>query len=203
MATKTPGVTPLSDTTIALPSCTGAPDLTHPVSSFHLVSAVGQTREANPLCATIRPSLNPPIAQRLTSGSLIPPDLLAKMPPEQRAKFEQSMQARSGKPMTHMSKTCVTQEDLDQNRIIKEEEEEKADGLQCASKVISKSSSKLVIERTCPAPRASTAKMAMEAKTPETIVGSIDMTRAGSGKVHVDIKGRWLGARCAEITDRD
>ncbi len=27
----------------------------------------------------------------LTSGSLIPPNLLAKMPPEQRAKFEQSM----------------------------------------------------------------------------------------------------------------
>ncbi len=43
----------------------------------------------------------------------------------------------------------------------------------------------------------------LEAKTPETIVGSIDLTRAGSGKVHVDIKGRWLGASCAEIKDRD
>ena len=139
----------------------------------------------------------------LTAGTLIPPDVLAKMPPEQRAKFEQSMRARSGKPMTHTSKTCVTQEDLDQNRIIKEEEEEKEDGLQCTTKVVSKSSSKLVIDRTCPAPRASTAKMAMEAKTLENIVGSIDMTRAESGKVHVDIKGRWLGASCAEIKDRD
>lgn len=54
-----------------------------------------------------------------------------------------------------------------------------------------------------PAPRASTSQMTMEAKTPETIIGSIDMTRAGSGKVHVDIKGRWLGASCAEIKDRD
>ena len=139
----------------------------------------------------------------LTSGLLIPPDMLAKMPPEQRAKFEQSMRARSEKPMTHTSKSCVTQEDLDQNRIIKEEEEKKEGGLQCASKVISKSSSTLVIERTCPAPRASTAKMMMEAKTPESIVGTIDMTRAESGKVHVDIKGRWLGASCAGITDRD
>ena len=59
----------------------------------------------------------------LTTGMLIPPDVLAKMPPEQRAKIEQSMQARSGKPRTHASKTCVTQEDLDQNRIIKKEEE--------------------------------------------------------------------------------
>lgn len=137
----------------------------------------------------------------LTSGSLIPPDLLAKMPPEQRAKIEQSMQARSGKPMTHTSKECVTQEDLDQDRMLKEQHE---DGdLQCTTRVVSKSSRKLVIERTCPAPRASTSQMAMEAKTPETIVGSIDMTRAGSGKVHVDIKGRWLGASCAEIKDRD
>ena len=54
----------------------------------------------------------------LTAGTLIPPDVLAKMPPEQRAKFEQSMQARSGKPMTHTSKGCVTQEDLDQDRIL-------------------------------------------------------------------------------------
>ena len=137
-----------------------------------------------------------------TGGSLIPPDLLAKMPPEQRAKIEQSMQARSGKPMTHASKECVTQEDLDQNRIIKEEEE-KEDELQCTMKVISKSSSKLVIERACPAPPASTSKMMMEAKTPESIVGSLDMTKAESGKVHVDIKGRWLGASCAGIEDRD
>jgi hypothetical protein len=137
----------------------------------------------------------------LTSGSLIPPDLLAKMPQEQRAKFEQSMQARSGKPMNHTSKECVTQEDLDQDRMLKEQHE---DGeLQCTTRVVSRSSRKLVIERTCPAPRASTSQMTMEAKTPETIVGSIDMTRAGSGKVHVDIKGRWLGASCAEIKDRD
>lgn len=85
--------------------------------------------------------------------------------------------------------------------MIKEENEE--DGLQCTPKVISKASSKLVIERTCPAPCASTSQMAMEAKTPKSIVGGIDMTRAGSVKVHVDIKGRWLNASCAEIKDRD
>ena len=138
----------------------------------------------------------------LTAGMLIPPDALATMPPEQRAKFEQSMQARSGQPMTRTYKACVTQEDLDQNRIIKEEEEQENE-LQCTMKVISKSSSKLVIERACPAPPASTSKMMMEAKTPESIVGSLDMTKAESGKVHVDIKGRWLGASCAGIEDRD
>lgn len=138
----------------------------------------------------------------LTTGLLIPPDVLAKMPPEQRARLEQSMQARAGKPTTHVSKECVTQEDLDQNRMIKEEHHDE-DGVQCTTKVVSKSSSKLVIERTCPAPRASTTQLAMEAKTPESIVGSIIIARRESGKVHVDIKGRWLGASCAEIKDRD
>ena len=80
----------------------------------------------------------------LTRGSLIPPNLLAKMPPEQRAKFEQSMQARSGKPMTHNSKECVTQEDLDQDRMLKEPQE---DGeLQSTTRVVSRSSRKLVID---------------------------------------------------------
>lgn len=101
------------------------------------------------------------------------------------------------KQMTHASKECVTQQDLGHNCMIKEERED--GGLQCKTQVISKSSSKLVTERACPAPRASISQMAMEAKIHESIVGSIDMTGAGSGKVHVDIQGRWLSARCAEI----
>ncbi len=134
----------------------------------------------------------------LSTGTMIPPEVLAKMPPEQRARIEQSMQARSGKPGTHTTKSCITKEDLDQNRIIKEEEEDEPG---CTTKVLSRSSGKMVLERACPPPRASTSRMAMEAKTPETLVASIDMDRAGSGKVRIDIKGRWLGASCAGIAD--
>jgi hypothetical protein len=36
------------------------------------------------------------------------------------------------------------------------------------------------------------------------MVVSMDMVQGGSaGKVHVDIKGRWLGASCAGIKDAD
>ncbi len=134
----------------------------------------------------------------LATGTMIPPDVLAKMPPEQRARIEQSMQARSGKPGTHATKSCITKEDLDQNRILKEEAEDEPG---CATKVISKSSSKMVLERSCPPPHASTSRMAMETTTPESIVASIDTDRAGSGNAHIDIKGRWLGASCAGIAD--
>ncbi|MGZ8394985.1 MAG: DUF3617 domain-containing protein [Nitrospira sp.] len=137
----------------------------------------------------------------LSSGMLVPPEALAKMPPEQRANFEQAMHARAGQSGSRAIKSCVTKEDLDQNRIIKgEEDEEKPE---CATKVLSKSAGKLVIERSCPPPRVSVTHMTMEAPTPETIVASIDMERAGSGKVHIDIKGRWVGASCAGIKDGD
>lgn len=73
----------------------------------------------------------------LSSGMLVPPEALAKMPPEQRANFEQAMQARAGQSGSRAIKSCVTKEDLDQNRIITGEEDEEQP--ECATKVLSKS----------------------------------------------------------------
>jgi hypothetical protein len=132
----------------------------------------------------------------LTQGSLIPPEALANMPPERRAQIEKTMQARSGKPITHVRKSCVTQEKLDEDNFIKDDDEG-----QCKRKIISKSATKLEFERTCPAPHALTMKMIIEVRTPESFAGSMDIVQSGGGKVHGDIKGRWLGASCAGIKD--
>ena len=106
------------------------------------------------------------------TGMLIPPDVLAKMPPERRAKLEQAMQARSGQSKIRTSKSCIIQRDLDQNRLIKEESE--GEDPQCTTKVLSKSSRRLVIERACLAPHASPSQMTVEATTPETVMASIE-----------------------------
>ena len=132
----------------------------------------------------------------LTQGMVIPADLLANMPPAQRAKIEKSMQARSGKPSTRVRKSCVTQEKLDQVDMIASDD----DG-HCKKKFISKSASKIVVESICPAPHAYTAKWTVEARTPESLAASADLVQKGGGKIHVDIKGRWLGASCAGIED--
>lgn len=141
-----------------------------------------------------------------SSGTLIPPDVLAKMKPEIRAQMEATMKSRAGKPRTHSTRECLTKEDLDQNLIIKQEEEEADDEAevgdsQCKTTVVSKSSSKLILERACTGSHPSTSRSSFEAKNPEALVGSVDMVRPGSGKVHVDIKGRWLGTSCAGIED--
>ena len=135
-------------------------------------------------------------ATTLTKGMLIPAEELAKMPPEKRARIEKMMQARAGKPSTHVSKSCVTQKKLDQDRMIATDDEER-----CKKKIISKSANKIVIEKTCPAPHAYTSKWVIEAKTPESLAASMDLVQSSGGKVHVDIKGRWLGASCANIKD--
>ena len=41
----------------------------------------------------------------------------------------------------------------------------------------------------------------IEAKTPDSIVAVVDTAQGSGGKIHVDIKGRWLGASCAGIEE--
>jgi len=135
----------------------------------------------------------------LTTGVPVPAEELAKMPPAQRARIEETMRSRAGKPRTRVKKSCITKKDLDQDRIIKSDDEG-----QCKNKIISKSSRKIVLEQTCGASHASTATVVIETKTPESISARMDMVQGGaSGKVHVDITGRWLSPDCSGIKNDD
>ena len=136
----------------------------------------------------------------ITSGSKLPPELSAKLTPEQRAKMEESFKARDGKPMTMTDRSCMTKEDISDDRIFKEmkhEDDEK--DAKCTIKVISTSSSKLVVDRMCTGRRALTTHTTIEAKTPESFVVITDGETSGFGKAHGESKGRWLGASCERI----
>ncbi|WP_410211190.1 DUF3617 domain-containing protein [Aquirhabdus sp.] len=126
-------------------------------------------------------------------GINIPAETLAKIPPEMRAKIEAGMKANQ-KP--HVTKSCITQADLDQNKMLSSNEFGS-----CTRKVISSSPTKMTLESTCPAPHASTALITVEALNPESMTGSIDIT-AASAKTHIDIKGHWLTPSCAGIKGR-
>lgn len=131
------------------------------------------------------------------SGIMLPQEMLEKMPPDRRAKLEEAMKARSGQPKTRVKKGCITQKDLDQHNFIKAEGEGET---ACATKVLSKSSTKLVMERTCPAAEAHY-KISIDVKTPEHVEATIDGS-TGQGKMHTDLKGRWLGTSCEGIKDQ-
>jgi hypothetical protein len=137
----------------------------------------------------------------VASGMKLSPEMAANMTPAQRIQMEQMMKARE-EPHTMTVPSCLTKEDVSQDHIIKEMKDKDDDAArQCKAKVISKSSSKLVIDQICPGPPASTGHFTIEAKTPESLVATGDRNLKGSGKIHLDIKGKWLRASCERIEE--
>ena len=131
-----------------------------------------------------------------TTGMMISPDMLSKLPPERRAAMEQAMRARSGQPHTHTRKYCVTQKDLDEDQYLKEDRNSK-----CSRKVLSKSSTKVELTTTCgTAPNTMTMHVTAEATNPENVVVIGDGQVQGGGKSHIEGRSHWLGASCAGIT---
>ena len=137
----------------------------------------------------------------VASGMKLSQEMAAKMTPMQRAQMEQMMKAREGKPHTLAAPSCLTKEDVAHDRIIKEMEEEDEEAVACKVKLLSKSSSKLVLDQICPGPPASTTHLTIEAKTTDRIVAIGDRDQQGSGKAHMEITGKWLGASCEGIEE--
>jgi hypothetical protein len=145
----------------------------------------------------IRPGAWDMTVTTVASGMKLSPELSARMTAAQRAQMEQMIKSREGKPHTMTAQSCITKEDLSQDRIIKEIEDEDEDtAVQCKVKVLSKSSSKLVLDQLCPGPPSSTTHFTIEAETTKSIVAIGDRSETGSGKSHIDIKGNWLRASC-------
>jgi hypothetical protein len=122
------------------------------------------------------------------SGLAIPPDRLAKIPPEQRAMAEKMMAERGSQPVIH--KVCVKKEDLDRDQF------GRGSDPSCTRRTVTRTSTKLVQEVTCPGPPPTTSTATFEAKSGESVVGTADQQRGDGSKVHVGMVGRWLGASC-------
>jgi Protein of unknown function (DUF3617) len=129
-------------------------------------------------------------------GMAIPADAMANLPEAQRARIEAAMGSRMGKSHSTTIKSCVTQKDLDEDRIVKSDEDRK-----CTRKIISKTATSMVMEQSCPAPQAHTSRMSVQASSPTAMAATIDITRPDGFKMHIDMKGRWLGASCAGIKE--
>ncbi|MBK8276673.1 MAG: DUF3617 domain-containing protein [Nitrospira sp.] len=174
----------------------------------HMITLLGITVICNPFLLAptpdvhaesfnIKPGAWEMSVTTVTSGMKLSPELSAKMAPAQRAHMEQMMKAREGKPQTRNAQACITKEDLSQDRIIKEMEDEDEDtAVQCKVKILSKSSTKLVLDQLCPGPPSATTHFTIEAKSAESFAAVGDRQETGSGKSHIDIKGKWVSASC-------
>jgi hypothetical protein len=128
----------------------------------------------------------------------IPPEALAKLPPDQRAKLEaalkQASDVTSGKPTT--SKNCIKKEDL-----AKLNPRGNADK-SCKMTVLSSSRTKQEIKMDCDSPdNKTTSTVTIEALSSDSSKFSLVSNGTSNGQpIHMTVNGsgKWLSATCTE-----
>jgi Protein of unknown function (DUF3617) len=131
-----------------------------------------------------------------TSGQPpIPADMLAKMTPEQRAKFDQMMKQRAAQgPTTVTSKHCVTKEELNRSNMLGDDDKA------CTRTVIASTRSKLEAKVKCNREGSTqTGVYRVEAVDSGSVKGSMEMVMAGGDNkmtINSTFSGKWVGPAC-------
>ena len=133
-----------------------------------------------------------------TAGQLpIPQEMLDKMSPEQRAKMEAMMKARSGQgARTNTYKSCLKKEDLD--KPFASDEQRKS----CKQTFVTSSGSQQEIHMECEmggGKQSGTLKL--EALDSGTVKGSMQMVASNGGRsmtINSSFSSKWLGPVCTE-----
>lgn len=126
----------------------------------------------------------------------LPPEMLAKLTPEQRAKMEAMMAARSGGKST-VSKGCLKKEDLDKPFNMSDKSM-----ASCARSMVTSSGSKQEIRVDCNTNGAkTTGTVKVEAVDSENVRGSMQMAITnGEHTMNMNymFASKWIGPACTE-----
>lgn len=129
-----------------------------------------------------------------SSMANIPPDVLAKMTPQQRAQVENMM---GGKPTTDVRKECVTKEKLAKNAAFSNTRGE------CTRTVVSSSGRKVEAKFHCEEKQSvSDGNFVMEALDSDNVKGTMHMAATGSGHnmtMDMTITSKYLGQDCGDV----
>jgi Protein of unknown function (DUF3617) len=128
-----------------------------------------------------------------TSGlPSIPPEALARLPPEQRAKYEDRIK---GRPVTSVS--CVKKEKLEKPFLWGHENKS------CTHSIVTSTSSMQEIHVECSREKSkSSGTVRIEAMNSENIKGSIQMTSTTTGEKTMNLNSsftaKWVGPTCSK-----
>ena len=128
----------------------------------------------------------------------IPPDVLEKMSPEQRAQMEAHMKgAMSGTPKTTTRKDCVTREKLEKEYAFAEDRKE------CTRTVLSSSSTVTEVKIHCAEKEmTSDGTVKFQALSQESVKGTMRMVMTGHDRtmnMNIDFVSRYLGPSCGDV----
>jgi hypothetical protein len=133
-------------------------------------------------------------------SAMLPPELLSKLTPEQRAKMEASMSGRGG-PRTSTTKHCITKETI--NEAFSSASRGNSKEMKCTQAFVTSTSAKMVIHMECASGTMKTSSdIQVEAIDRETTKGSIVTTSAGAGRggnMKMELTSKWLGADCGDV----
>jgi hypothetical protein len=131
----------------------------------------------------------------------IPPEALANMPPEQRARMQAMMNGQgSGNTMT--SQSCVTEKDLERGFRPETTKEQS-----CKVDSVAVNGKTQEAHVTCTNSHGnSTGVFRMTATSRESYEGTMDMNTTVNGRamtMKMRMKGKWLGASCGNVKPID
>jgi uncharacterized protein DUF3617 len=131
-----------------------------------------------------------------TLGGQMPQMDLSKVPPEQRARIEQSMKAMMGSH-THVVKSCITKEKFEKSAFLDDQQ-----GRNCTQKITTNTRSTFEAALTCAGEHPMTGQMHLDAVSPTAVKGAIKSTSTEDGRtMNIDmvLTGKWLGADCGNV----
>jgi len=127
----------------------------------------------------------------------IPPEMLAKMTPEQKAKMAMMMKEREAEgPKTHTDKKCVTKEDLSKAKLLGEQKD-------CTTTVLTSTPRKLEAKMECHQEGGNAAgNLMFEAVDSSNVKGTVHMVANGGGNTMTyDTKftSKYVSASCGDV----
>ena len=159
-----------------------------------LILAAWAVKAETPLA--VKPGLWEIVSHRDTKGMpQIPPEALEGLPPEKRAQIEEAIKNQT-KP--HVSKSCLTDEQLKRGFTLGDKESMKS----CKRTVLKSTSKVLDMRIECGGQRTTVGDIHYEAVDPATMNATINMTM-NDGQKTMTMKnvmhGKWLGADCGDV----
>jgi hypothetical protein len=126
----------------------------------------------------------------------IPPDALARMTPDQRAKVE-SMMKNQGSPRTTTTKSCMTPEKMKRSEMFYEQK-------QCTKTVVTSSSSRMEMRMHCTMEGGAKADgtVRVERINSESSKGSVQIvSTSGDHTMNMNstFTSKWLGPDCGDV----
>ena len=132
-----------------------------------------------------------------TGQTRVPDDLLSRLSPEQRARYEARVRANSGqRSRTFTNKSCLTKEKLQSGTLFEGERH-------CTETVLNSSASKLQLRVECESQGMKTqGTLLLEAIGTENVKGSGSMALTSSGHTmnsNTSLSAKWLGPSCGDV----